>query len=597
MPGRKRPLKFVRVAVRWIAPLLAILLFGSSNPNRYPQDYFRSPLGIPLSLAGSFAEMRSNHFHSGLDIKTNGRSGYRVYASANGWVSRISVSSGGFGNAIYVTHPNGFMTVYAHLNRFSEPFSAYIKNLQYARESFSLDAFPAKGQFPVTKGDVIAFSGNSGSSSGPHLHFEVRNTATGWPENPLLFGFDIRDTRPPRIRRIKLYAMNDGSRLRIRDSRTGGWRRIRGNESVLLDVIRENGEFRFSRADRIEAAGEIGFGIQTFDYHDDSPNQLGAYRIDLESDGSPIFTSKMERFSFNLTRHINAHIDYAEYVGNRRWIQRSYVLPGNRLPIYDTVDRGILSIVQDSTYDLRYRISDTNGNEAVFSFQLYGNIKTDSSIVQKAESISNLKAIYNRPFTLERPGIVVRLSPKTLYDDTQIHYSQRSSGPQNRYAPVHRVHDDKTPVQEPYSISIDGRDIPIRLRGKVALGRVRSNGKMSYAGGSFRDGWVTSSVRSFGDYTITADTVAPSIRPINISSRKNMSRSSNIRIKIRDNFSGIKSYKGTIDGEWALFALDGKTGILRYTFDGRLQAGTHELRLVVEDQLGNERVYETTFRR
>lgn len=588
---------FVRVSLRRIVPLLAILLFGSFYPNRYLQNYFRSPLGIPLSLAGSFAEMRSNHLHSGLDIKTNGRSGYRIYASADGWVSRISVSPGGFGNAIYVTHPNGFMTVYAHLDRFSKPFSAYITDLQYSRESFAVDAFPTEGRFPVMKGDVIAFSGNSGSSSGPHLHFEVRDVATGWPENPLLFGLDVRDTRAPRIRRIKLYTMSEGSRLRIHDTRTGGWRTVRGNESVLLDVVRKNGSFQFSRADRIEAAGEIGFGIQTYDFHDDSPNRLGTYRIDLESGGSPIFTSEMDRFSFSLTRHINAHVDYAEYVRNRRWIQRSHVLPGNQLPIYNTVRRGILHVVQDSTYDIQYRISDAYGNEAVLPFQIYGELEVDSSTILPRQKTAGMTAYYNRPFTFERPGIVVRLSSKTLYEDTELHYARRSTGPNNRFAPVHRVHDEGTPVQEPYSIRLDGRDIPEHLRSKATLARVNRQGRMSYAGGSFRDGWVTSSVRSFGDYTITADTLAPSIRPINISPGKNMRRSSNIRIRIKDNFSGIKRYRGTIDGEWALFALDGKSGVLRYTFDDRIQPGTHELRLEVEDQLGNESVYETTFKR
>ncbi|GMQ80962.1 MAG: M23 family metallopeptidase [Rhodothermia bacterium] len=597
MRTKKNSLNILRVAIHRIVPLFAILLFGSSNPHQYPQDYFRSPLGIPLSLAGSFAEMRSNHLHSGLDIKTNGRSGYKIYAAADGWVSRISVSPGGFGNAIYVTHPNGFMTVYAHLDRFSAPFSAYIKELQYSRESFAVDAFPLERRFPVTKGDVIAFSGNSGSSSGPHLHFEVRNASTGWPVNPLLFGFDVRDTRPPQIRRIKIYTMSERSQLRIRDTRTGGWRTVRGNESVILDVARKDGAFRFSRADRIEAVGEIGFGIQTYDYHDDSTNQLGTYKIDLESGGDPIFTSEMERFPFSLTRYVNAHIDYAEYIRNRRWIQRSYVLPGNQLSIYDTVDRGILTVVQDSTYDIRYRISDAYGNEAVLPFQIHGDIKMDSSVVRTAEQVDKMIAVYDRPYTFERTGIVVKLSSKTLYDDTELHHAERSSGPSNRYAPVHRVHDENTPVQEPYSISIDGRDVPKRLQSRVTLGRVNSDGSMSYAGGSFRDGWVTSSVRSFGEFTITADTLAPSIRPINISSGKNMSRSSNIRIRIKDDFSGIKKYRGTIDGEWALFALDGKSGTLRYTFGDRLRAGVHELRLEVEDQLGNEQVYETSFKR
>lgn len=586
-----------RAVRRFAAPVLAFLLFGSSNPDPYPRDYFRSPLGIPLVLAGSFAEMRSNHFHSGLDIKTSGRSGYRVYAAADGWISRISVSSGGFGNALYVTHANGYQTVYAHLDRFSEPLAEYIQNMQYTRESFRVDAFPTKGRFPVSKGEAIAFSGNSGSSSGPHLHFEIRDAESGWPVNPLLFNLDIPDTRPPRIRRIKLYAMGENSRIRIRDTRTGGWRNVKGNEAVLLDVSLIGDSYRFARADRIEATGKVGFGIQTYDYHNGSSNQLGAYRIELEVDGSSIFTSQMERFSFNLTRHVNAHVDYGEYVRNRRWIQRSYILPGNQLPIYDAVDRGILHVEPDRPYEVQYRISDVYGNESVLPFSIRGFAQTDTMRSKSDRDSLDLLVEFDEPFVLKRPGIIVRMPAKTVYDDTNLHFEEMSSSSSNRYSPVFRIHDRGTPVQEPYSISIDAGGIPERLHSKTTLGVLSRNGRLSYAGGSYRDGRVTASVRSFGDYTITADTVAPSIRPINISPGKSMARSGNIRIRIGDDFSGIGGYRATIDNKWVLFTYDAKTGLLRHTFDGRVQSGSHDLRLEVEDQVGNVRVYEATFER
>ncbi|NNF03359.1 MAG: M23 family metallopeptidase, partial [Rhodothermales bacterium] len=208
----------------FLVPLAAVILFGSANPDPYPDDYFQSPLGIDLHLAGSFAEMRSNHFHSGLDIKTNGTPGYRVYSAADGWISRIAVSPSGFGNALYVTHPNGYMTVYAHLDRFEEPIASFVEDLQYRQERFDVQYFPERDEFPVAAGDVIAYSGNSGSSSGPHLHFEVRDVRSGWPVNPLLFDFNVVDTTPPRIFRLKVYADESGGRVKLHDRQSGGVR-------------------------------------------------------------------------------------------------------------------------------------------------------------------------------------------------------------------------------------------------------------------------------------------------------------------------------------------------------------------------------------
>ena len=279
-----------------VLAFVALFLFGSANPDPYPDDYFDSPLRIPLLLSGSFAEMRSNHFHGGLDIKTQGHAGYGVHAAAEGWISRIAVASGGYGNALYVSHPNGYMTVYAHLDRFAEPIASYIKALQYEQETFEVQSFPGKDKFPVAKGQQIAWSGNSGSSAGPHLHFEVRDEQTSEPVNPALWGFDITDTTPPRIYRFKVYAKGPDSIIRLRDKVSGGWRTLGPGEDAFIELIRQNGSIVLQRVDRIEASGTVAFGVQTHDFHEGSNNLLGQYRIDLEVDGETLFHSELERF-------------------------------------------------------------------------------------------------------------------------------------------------------------------------------------------------------------------------------------------------------------------------------------------------------------
>ncbi len=578
-----------------VLPLFAIVLFGSITQDPFPEDYFRSPLGIPLMLSGSFAEMRSNHFHSGLDIKTRSRSGYRIYAAADGWISRIAVSPTGFGNALYISHPNGYMTVYAHLDRFTDEVASYVKSLQYRKESFRLNTFPEKSRFPVAKGDVIAFSGNSGSTSGPHLHFEIRNSDTGWPVNPLLFGINVPDTRPPRIVRIKLYAIDSNSRIRIKDARTGGWRSLDGGESVILDVTRKGGINVLARASRIEAVGRIGFGVQAHDYHNGSSSRLGAYGIDLTTNGGLLFSSLMERFSFDQTRYINAHVDYSEYVSNRRWVQRSFVLPGNKLPIYRAVEHGLLTVEDGHTYEMVYRISDVFGNDSVLPFKVYGTMKADQATTAPNHTAQSV--YYNRPFSLAREGIRLDLPPNTVYENIEFEYEKLTRSPRGAFAPVHRIHNRRTPVHSLYTISIDASALPGRLREKALLARVDESGTMRSAGGSYKNGFITGSVREFGDYTIAVDTIAPSIRPLNISAGKNMTQRSNIRFRIRDNFSGIRSYSGEIDGNWVLFVYDAKSGQLRYTFDESVGRGNHHLRLEVEDNVLNKSVYEADFAR
>ena len=567
--------------------IFAFFLFGSANPDPYPDDYFDSPLGIPLYLSGSFAEMRSNHFHGGLDIKTQGHAGFPVYAAADGWISRIAVSAGGYGNALYLSHPNGYMTVYGHLDRFAEPVASHIRDLQHEQESFEVQSFPNRDQFRVRKGEQIAWSGNTGGSAGPHLHFEIRDERTAAPVNPLLWGFDISDTTPPRIYRFKVYALGATSEIRLRDRVSGGWRTIGPGEDAFIELIRQNGKIVMQRVDRIEATGDIAFGVQTHDFHDGSNNLLGQYRIDLEADGETLFHSELETFTFDQTRFINAHVDYAERRKSGRWVQRSWVLPGNELPMYRTRNSGILTVEQDRVHTLSYRVEDAYGNEAGFTFDVHG---IAPRLEQPAPPPTAYLMHYNQPFTLRGTDYTMRAPAGSVYEDIVVDYDV-TEPPSTSSRPVFsravRLHHPDVPIQRPYSLEIRASGLPDSLKDKATLGMINGNGSFSWAGGEWNGRSVASSLRTFGKFVVTVDTSPPSIRPLNISTGKNMAGTGEIRVRIRDDFSGIRSYRGEIDGKWVLFEYDAKYALLRHRFERSLARGRHELRLEVVDNKGN----------
>jgi hypothetical protein len=567
--------------------IFVVFLFGSAHPDPYPDDYFGSPLGVPLFLSGSFAEMRNNHFHGGLDIKTQGHEGLPVYAAADGWVSRISVAAGGYGNSLYISHPNGYQTVYGHLLRFSEPIASAVRELQEREESFEVQLFPNRDGFPVTKGQQIALSGNTGGSAGPHLHFEVRDERTAEPVNPLLWGFDVTDTIAPRIYRFKVYAVGPTSVVRIRDRVSGGWRTLNPGQDAFIELVRQNGKIVMERVDRIEASGPVAFGVQTHDFHDGSNNLLGQYRIHLDVDGRTLFQSELERFAFDQQRYINAHVDFAERRRSGRWVQRSYVLPGNRLPMYEAENRGILDVLPGTSANLTYRIEDAHGNASGFSFRVDG---IESTATAATPPPASYLMHPDESFTLRGSAYTMRAPEGTVYDHVVLDYGTRNA-PANSsrpvYSPAIRLHRPDEPVQNAYTLEIRAPELPEHLQSKATLGMLGSNGSVSWAGGSWNGQAVVSNLRTFGEFVVTVDTVGPSIRPLNVQSGSNMSGTGEIRIRIQDDFSGIQSYRGTIDGEWVLFEYDAKFNLLRHRFERDLPRGPHELVLQVEDNKGN----------
>ena len=395
--------------MRYILSLFLVFSFFLDAQNNYPQDYFNNPLDIPLVLSGTFAELRSNHFHSGLDIKTQQRTGLKVKASANGFVSRIKVSHYGYGKALYITHPNGYTTVYAHLQKFSPDIEAFVKKHQYKKESYEVELFPKAEELPVLKDTLVAYSGNSGGSGGPHLHFEIRDKNER-PMNPMLFGIDIKDTTNPIIKSIYAYPLDENSFINSSNTK----------QKLRLTPLK-NGDYN---AENIEAIGNIGFAVSTIDRQDLAANSNGVYNIQTFINGSKNFEIDFKRFSFEETKHINQLIDYELFSTKKQRIQKLFK-KNNPLSLFkSTLNDGVIK-VEDSTYAIyKIRVADYKNNEAWVTVHIKGvknNLaKPEKKIVTpyfiKADQSTNLK----------KEGISVDFYNDTFYNDFYIDFEVKN---------------------------------------------------------------------------------------------------------------------------------------------------------------------------
>ncbi|KQR68134.1 M23 family metallopeptidase [Pedobacter sp. Leaf176] len=568
---------------KYYAYIFCFLLFAASShaqqifsANKYPLTYFRQPLDImPPALAGSFGEIRGNHFHSGIDFRTNQREGYPVYAVADGYISRLRVQNSGFGQALYINHPNGFTSVYGHLQRFAPKIATIVKNLEYEKKSFELDEFPDESLIPVHKGEIIAWSGNRGSSGGPHLHFEIRDTKTEETINPQFFGIDIPDNIPPVIYSLYVYRLN-GKVF---------------NESTPKQAIAisgSNGTYKASGP--ISLAGEVGFGVVTTDRHNGLSGTNGVYSIQLELDGKMVFTSALERFAFEDSKAINSHIDYPTFLITKRSIQKSFVEPGNPLSIYSNlVDNGRINFNDGETHQLRYIITDSKGNSSTLSF----TVRAGSSPTTSAVIAPGIIYPYNKANEFNSDDIKIAFPKGTLYSDLTFNYKKLTKPQGNAYSAMHQIHNRYTPLHVGFDLRIKADNLPEALRSKALI--VNSNG--SSQGGNFDNGYVKANPRNFGSFYISVDTIAPRIVPVNIAEGKNVAGLPKMYFRLSDNLSGIKSFNGYIDGKWALMEFDSKTATLWHSFDDRTSSGKHRLELVVVDMKENTRRYSVNFYR
>ncbi|AXT20215.1 M23 family metallopeptidase [Flavobacteriaceae bacterium AU392] len=552
--------------------ILSLQFCFAQNP--YPQDYFRSPLDIPIILAGTFAELRSNHFHSGMDIKTQRREGLKVITAAKGYISRIKISHWGYGKALYVTHPNGYVSVYAHLQKFSPKIEAFIKQQQYKKETFEIELFPAPETLSVSTNEVIAFSGNTGGSSAPHLHFELRDKNER-PINPMLFGIDTKDTRRPDVTGIFAYPINDSAHVDTSN-----------NIKKLRLIPLENGNYT---VEQINAHGKIGFGIITTDKLDLASNKNGVSNIQTFFNGSQNFEIDFKRFSFNETKHINRLIDYSYYQEHKDRIQKLFLQSNNPLSIYKNIDKGGYLEIQDSTSNIyKIKVTDFKGNETTVSIEISG--KKINHIQPKRIKTTNHYIYTNQSITLQDKGVSVFLPKETFYDDLFIDFKVSSD--------TLILHNSNTPTQKYFSINYDINNYTDADKDKLFIARLNKYNNKTYIPTTRKGNILTSRTNVLGRYVIASDTEAPTITPINFKSQKWISNERYLKLKIDDKLSGISNYRATINGKWVLMEYEPKKKLLVHDFNDAIITDTEQnLKLIIIDNVGNSSTFETTYYR
>jgi hypothetical protein len=612
---------------------IAAVTFSQTD---HPKDYFRSPLDIPIRLAGNFGEIRPNHFHGGLDMKTESVEGKNVYAAAEGYVSRIKVSPWGYGKTLYITHPNGYITVYAHLKRYSNKIEEYVKKYQYKRESYPVEKFPLPSELRIEKGEVVALGGNTGGSSGPHLHFEIRNAITGYVVNPLLFGFAIMDSIKPVIRSVRVYPLSDESHVSNLHS------------PRYLKISGSSGNYRTSASNPLKLQGDIGFSVEVYDFLNYSHNKCGIFSIELQKDGERVYYHEMETYGFHENRYISSHVDYGEFKNEGKHLQKSFIAPNNRLSIYkETLNRGVIAINDLNLHEMKYIIKDTYGNTSTLTIPVQGHLYTaakregdmvrkigptkeetvllpaDTGLVHKQVKNSggsepnapasmgllpklpeempsvNFVKKFHWQFanSFKNDDVRVFLDEGLLYEDVDFEYKVTDTL-LGAIAPTHHVHNVYTPVHKLYSIAIRTDKIPNRLKDKAMVARIKKNERTYYEGGGYEGDFIKTTSKYFGAFTVLLDTIAPRIRGLNIYDGKNMSKASNITVSIYDKLSGINTYNAYIDGKWILMEYEPKKSALVFSFsdlgkyapelssaDGKRRS--HTFKIMVTDNRGN----------
>lgn len=564
--------------------IFSVLFHSNLTDISKDKSIFIPPLKIPELLSANFGELRIDHFHSGLDIKTQGATGKEVVASANGYIYRISVTPGGFGNAIYIRHPSGYSTVYGHLDRFIPAIESYVKNKQYEKESFQITLYPSKEDFPVKQGETIAFSGNSGGSAGPHLHFEIRKSENEKPVNPLLFNFGLIDNIKPIMEKLAIYPINIHSRVN------------KINKAKTINVTGDHGTYYISTENEISVSGLTGFGIKAYDLLNDSPNKCAVYSIELHVDSIEIFKYIMDGFLFDESRFVNSHIDYETYIKDKTYFERTFVLPEDKLSVYkNVINRGVYNFNDNKSHQVEIIVSDAYNNKSKLAFRVKAESSKKIQDQQQADSNINIMP-YNRANKFSAENISINIPFGALYDTLRFTY-KKEKGTKQMLSDMHYIHNKYTPVQKAYEISIKPTSNPKGKETKMLIVQLDDDQKNIGFNSVWSNGYLSADVLSFGRFYVGIDTIAPVISASGLVPDVNLSGKKEMRIKITDELSGIKSYVPMIDGNWALFDYDQKNDMLIYKFDeARIKKGSkHNLSLKVTDNKENSSIFKCNF--
>ena len=553
---------------------LFYLLFCSTlfAQNNFPKDYFSPPLDIPMQLSGNFGELRPNHFHAGFDFKTQQKEGLKVYASAEGYVSRIKISTFGNGKTIYITHPNGYTSVYAHLQNAVGPIQNFITTTHYKEQSFEIEMYLKPGEIPIKKGEWIAVSGNTGASEGPHLHYEIRDSKTEFVINPMLFGFDsgFRDTKKPVISGLYVYPLFSST---VNTSK----------RPILLNTaLQKDGTYL---ADKVLANGSIGFGIIANDYDDVSFNKNGVYSVNSFLNGQPKFGYQFDTHSFDDMRYVNALIDYAKYKKTGQRVQKLFMKNKFDLAFISTDEtKGQMTPTPNLDDVYRIEVADFFGNKSVITIP----IQYDSSValIPAELVVSNYYLVANKDNIFEKENASVFFPAGTFYDDFALNFDVRDK--------TLYLHDDSVPAHSNFTISLTDNALSKELQEKTFIARLDGE-QINYNSTFRKDSVFSAKVKTLGKYKLVTDTLAPKVSIAKPIEGKWVSQDA-IRLQISDLGSGIKTYNGFLNGQWVLFEYDNKTRTITHYFnDDFLLNGTNQLKVIVTDAMGNSTTFETHF--
>ena len=563
-------------------PILTALigLFCVQVINTYSQHLdIESPLDIPLFLSGNFGELRSTHFHAGIDLKTQGETGKPVFSILKGYVSRFKVQEGGYGHAIYITHENGYTSVYGHLQEYYPELEAYLKSEQYRRKSFELDIYLEKDEFIVSEGMQIGVSGNTGRSGGPHLHFEIRDSRQV-PLNVLKFNLPIKDTISPKFKKLVVYNGFDANTYT-------------STSKNIYPLLGSNRKYKLSQS--IPVSNRFTFGVEVYDYLNGSQNKCGVYELELFFDDSLIFSFTIDQISFTETRYIKSHLDYAEKKLNKRNIHKLFREPNNKLSIYNEVLRnGLLSVSDSLPHKALVRATDIYGNESSLAFSVYYDEQLNRT---KADS-GNVFIPFDKGVLYENDLLAFEVKPYGIYSNKWLNYLLLHSDGKY-YSDIHLIGDELVAVNKYPELALKVTESLSSLNpDKLVVAQIDEKGELKSEGGRWDNGFVSAKVSGFGKYVVAVDTVAPEITPLSFKNGGWYAANDIISFNIIDELSGIKTYNGYIDKNWALFEYDAKSDLLFYRIDAKKltrSKSEHEVEVFVLDERNNLQKFEGFF--
>ena len=546
--------------------LLGLCIWAQAQSNPYPQNYFRHPLNIKMELVSNFGELRTNHWHMGLDIRTQQRENLPVYASADGYIASVSVAAFGFGRALYINHPNGLTTVYAHMNNFEPKLHQWVIDQQYARETWEMKIDVPQELFPVKKGDLIGYSGNTGGSQGPHVHFEIRDTRSEKCLNPLLFNFPIPDAVPPSLVRLAMYDRN---------------KNVYAQSPQLMALKGGGMNYTLAAAPSITVgSNRISFALGAVDRFTGVANPNGIYSARIEMDGVLQSEFILDSIGYDETRYMNAHIDYRYKAAGGAYLQHLSKLPGDRSNVYKrTPTNGVIELYDTEPHDIVITVKDAAFNTSRLQFKVQYN----GALAPKAYTPAPQQLVPGEVAVFEEDGFELYTMEGSVYDTVNVTFKATPTA--GAASPLFAFASHTIPVHDSVTVRIRVAEVAPEARDKIVIRNVAGT-RITLQKGVWKGGWVTAKFRQLGTFQAFVDTVPPTINAPGAGAVIDLSRATRLVFSPKDNFKEFKNFRAELDGQWLLFTNDKGANYI-YRFDKYFTPGTHTLKVSIEDEAGN----------